>query len=257
MRKSRRLQALLDSKYRQYAKATFVEDDPVRLPHSYSDPRDIEIVAFWVAILSWGQRVTIINKSRELFALMGDSPYRFIVEHKEKDRKRFLDFKHRTFQATDTLYFLEFLQRHFRESDTMQHLFLDEAGQLSIAHFHDQFFRLDVAPQRTRKHVSTTIRGSTCKRLCMFLRWMVRSTAEQVDLGLWQDISTSDLYIPLDVHVHRSAIRLGLLSRKQRDWRAVLELTQTLRKYDAQDPVKYDFALFGMGIHHDYAEGSS
>lgn len=249
MIKTAKLHRLLEQSYELYADSSFIPEDPISIPHGYTDPRDIEIVAFWVSMLSWGQRVTIINKSKELFGLMGESPYDFIVHHREEDRVAFLDFKHRTFQATDTLYFLEFLQQHFRQFDSMQDLFIDVDGALSIASFHDRFFALELAPQRTRKHVSTTTRGSTCKRLCMFLRWMVRPTTEAIDFGLWRKIHPRDLYIPLDVHVQRVAISLGLLTRKQRDWRAVEELTHQLRLYDPEDPVRYDYALFGMGVN--------
>lgn len=241
------IQRLLDEKYTLYATPDFIPDDPISIPHRYSRLQDVEIAAFWVSILSWGQRKTIINKGNELFSLMDDAPYDFIVHHSEQDRKRFLDFKHRTFQATDTLYFLEFLQQHYREHDSLESLFLDDEGGLSLASFHDRFFGLACAPQRTRKHVATPVRGSTCKRVCMFLRWMVRGRSEGIDLGLWNSIQPQDLYIPLDVHVYNSARHLGLLQRKQRDWKAVVELTENLRKYDATDPIRYDYALFGMG----------
>lgn len=247
-RKRASLQSLLDEKYAQHSTTDFIADDPISIPHSYTDPRDIEITAFWVSMLSWGQRVTIINKSKELFGLMGESPYDFIVNHSEDDRAAFLDFKHRTFQATDTLYFLEFLQQHYRAHDSMQDLFMHR-GRVSLGHFHDRFFSIDDAPQRTRKHVATPIRKSTCKRLCMFLRWMVRPDHEGIDFGLWESIDPSLLYIPLDVHVHRVAIQLGLVRRKQRDWQTVDLLTRQLRKYDQADPVKYDYALFGMGVN--------
>lgn len=249
-RKRPSIQQLLEEKYAQYAEPSFIPDDPISLPHSYTDRRDVEITAFWVAMLSWGQRVTIINKSREIFGLMGDSPYDFIVHHSEQDRQAFLDFKHRTFQATDTLYFLEFLQQHYRVNDSMESLFLHR-GKVSLAHFHDRFFSSAVAPQRTRKHVATPVRGSTCKRLCMFLRWMVRPSTEGIDFGLWEQIDPSKLYIPLDVHVHRVALALGLVQRQQRDWKTVDLLTRQLRKYDRNDPVRFDYALFGMGVHGD------
>ena len=250
-RKRKRIQELLDQKYKQYAEPSFIPNDPISIPHSYKDQRDIEISAFWVSMLSWGNRTTIINKSKELFNLMDNAPYDFIIHHEEKDRARFLDFKHRTFQSLDTLYFLEFLQSHFRKMDSLESLFLDEEGKLSIAHFHHQFFSLPDAPKRTRKHVATTERGSTCKRINMFLRWMVRPEDNQVDFGLWKKIRPNQLYIPLDIHVYRVATALGLLERKSRDWVAVVELTKNLSKYCPEDPVKYDYALFGMGVNGD------
>jgi len=198
-------------------------------------------------MLAWGQRVTIINKSKELFELMDGAPHDFIVNHKEKDRRRFEDFKHRTFNYTDTLYFLEFLQHYYRTESTLEEAFLvKETMQQTLIDFQELFFSLESAPHRTRKHIATPARKSTCKRLNMFLRWMVRTNG--VDFGLWQRIATKELMVPLDVHVERVARKLGLLSRKQRDWRAVEELTGELRKLDPVDPVKYDFALFGLGV---------
>lgn len=201
-------------------------------------------------MLAWGQRKTIINKSVELFALMGNSPYDFIVNHKESDRKRFESFKHRTFQYTDTLYFLDFLQRYYQNNASLESAFCqgDEMGERLI-NFHLAFFDAEYAPKRTRKHIATPQRKSTCKRLNMFLRWMVRSDKSAVDFGLWKKISPADLMMPLDVHVERVARSLGLLKRKQKDWLAVEELTGNLRRFDPADPVKYDFALFGLGVN--------
>jgi len=221
-------------------------DDPICIPKSYKLKQDIEITAFWTAMLAWGQRKTIINKCTELFALMGDSPYEFIVWHKEKDRKRFENFKHRTFQYTDTLYFLEFLQSYYKSVDSLEHLFARHTdAKSSLIGFHDSFFDSPLAPQRTRKHVATPARKSTCKRLNMFLRWMVREDKAGVDFGLWKKMKPAQLMMPLDVHVERVGRKLGLLKRKQRDWTAVEELTAALRKLDPGDPVKYDYALFG------------
>lgn len=251
-RKKHSLQRLLDDKYIQYAEPSFIPDDPISIPHSYDQKEDREITAFWVSMLSWGNRTTIINKSKELFDLMDNAPYDFIVNHEEKDRERFLAFKHRTFQSIDTLYFLAFLQHHFQEHKSLEPLFLDHKGRLSIANFHNHFFSLPYAPKRTRKHVATTERGSTCKRINMFLRWMVRPSDNGVDFGQWETISTKDLRIPLDIHVYRVALHYGLLERKIRDWKAVEELTNNLKKYDPIDPVRYDYALFGMGVNGEF-----
>ncbi|NNK90731.1 MAG: TIGR02757 family protein, partial [Saprospiraceae bacterium] len=178
-----------------------------------------------------------------------NAPFEFIVNHQEKDRKRFSEFKHRTFQYTDTLYFLEFLQWYYTQYESLEDAFVGHQDMKStLSTFHNQFFHLENAPTRTRKHVSTPARNSSCKRLNMFLRWMVRSDGHGVDFGLWKKIPTSMLMIPLDVHVERVARQLGLLERKQRDWKAVEELTANLRKFDPADPVKYDFALYGMGV---------
>ena len=248
------LQAFLDDCYRKFNIPTFIENDPIGIPHRFSKRQDIEITAFWTAMLAWGQRKTIINSATRLFNLMDNAPHDFIVNHIEKDRQRFLDFKHRTFQPTDTLYFLEYLQHFYKENDSLEFAFskfiTNDTPSVSDAliGFHDEFFSLAVAPSRTKKHIATPASKSTCKRLCMFLRWMVRHDEQGVDFGLWKNIKPAQLLIPLDVHVDRQARRLGLLTRPKTDWQAVLELTENLRQFDANDPVKYDFALFGLGI---------
>ncbi|MEN0047642.1 MAG: TIGR02757 family protein [Bacteroidota bacterium] len=248
------LKDYLDFQVEQYNKASFIEDDPISIPHRFDQLQDIEIIGFWVAMLAWGQRKTIINKANELITLMDNAPYDFVLNHEEKDREKLLSFKHRTFQATDTLYFLEFLQWFYRKNDSLEKAFLPDPKQAcpsveaALIHFHELFFSLPNAPQRTRKHIATPARKSSCKRLNMFLRWMVRKDERGVDFGLWKRISSSQLLMPLDVHVDRVARRLGLLKRKQTDWLSVLELTENLRAFDANDPVKYDFALFSIGV---------
>jgi len=252
--KSQQLKSYLDSCVKKFNTKDFIKNDPISIPHQFSKLQDIEITAFWVAMLAWGQRVTIINKANELIQLMDGAPHDFILNHKEKDRKRFLDFKHRTFQATDTLYFLEFFQHFYKKNTSLETAFSqhlspkDKTVEAALRGFHEQFFSLENAPHRTRKHVSTPARKSSCKRLNMFLRWMVRNDKRGVDFGLWKKIKPSQLLIPLDVHVDRVARRYGLLERKQTDWLSVLELTENLRKFDSKDPVKYDFALFGIGV---------
>ena len=246
------LKTLLDSKVEKYNVQGFIDLDPIGIPKSYDEKQDVEVTAFWTSILAWGQRVTIINKSKELFRLMGESPYEFILNHKEKDRQRFENFKHRTFNYLDTLYFLEFLQNHYRSYDSLEDAFLINGefvdAESSLIHFREYFFDHPDAPQRTSKHIASPSKKSTCKRLNMFLRWMVRKDERGVDFGLWNRIPMSGLMIPFDVHVERISRELGLLSRKQRDWLAVKELTNNLSNFDSEDPVKYDFALFGMGI---------
>jgi uncharacterized protein (TIGR02757 family) len=245
-----RLKEVLDHHVDSFNRKSFITVDPISIPHRYSRKEDIEITGFWTAMFSWGQRKTIINKAHQLFELMGDSPTDFILHHKPRHRKKFEFFVHRTFQYTDTLYFLEFLQTHYQSHPSLESLFLTDSGSLEagLVQFHERFFSLPNAPQRTRKHVSTPLRRSTCKRLNMFLRWMVRKDALGVDFGIWEQIRPSQLYIPLDVHVERIARQLGLLLRKQRDWQAVIELTGKLRTFDPDDPTKYDFALFGLGV---------
>jgi len=247
------LKKLLDEKVDLYYKQDFIKDDPISIPHKFSKKQDIEIAAFWTAILAWGQRKTIINKATDLFERMDQSPYDFIVNHTEKDRKNFESFKHRTFNATDTIYFLEFLQNHYKNHESLEDAFLLNGEfitvEASLTHFHNYFFDHPFAPERTRKHIATPARKSTCKRLNMFLRWMVREDNNNVDFGLWKNISPSDLMIPFDVHVERISRKLGLIQRKQKDWKTVVELTENLKKLDNSDPVKYDFALFGMGVN--------
>lgn len=257
------LKKFLDECVDQYNRPAFIEQDPISVPHRFSKLQDIEIIGFWVAMLAWGQRVTIINKANDLIERMDGAPYDFILNHREEDRRRFLDFKHRTFQPVDTLYFLEFFQQYYRLHDSLEDAFArfltdeDPHTGPALAGFHELFFSLPDwaeqaglpdAPRRTRKHVATPERKSTCKRLNMFLRWMVRRDERGVDFGLWRRMSPAQLLMPLDVHVDRVARRHGLLQRKQTDWQAVLELTDRLRRYAPEDPVKYDFALFGLGI---------
>ena len=253
---------MLEAAFRIYNTPGFIADDPISIPHGFSRLQDREIIGFWAATLAWGQRKTIIQSARRLVELMDGAPFDFILNHAEQDRARFLDFKHRTFQATDTLWFLEFFQQYYRKHNSLEnafarHLLPDDATtERALAGFHRDFFDSPDAPDRTRKHVATPERGSTCKRLNMFLRWMVRRDGAGVDFGVWQQISPAQLLIPLDVHVERVARRFGLLQRPQTDWRAVLELTENLRAFDPLDPVKYDYALFGMGVLEKTREDS-
>ncbi|MFM7153621.1 MAG: TIGR02757 family protein [Bacteroidota bacterium] len=237
----------------------FIGPDPISVPHRFTRLQDREIMGFWAATLAWGQRKTIINSALRLSELMDHAPYDFVLNHEESDRERFSEFKHRTFQYTDTLWFLHWLQEYYRREDSLETAFSshlipgDITVENALAGFHDSFFDHPYAPGRTRKHVATPVRGSTCKRLNMFLRWMVRKDDRGVDFGIWNRISPAQLLIPLDVHVDRVARRLGLLHRPQTDWLAVLELTENLRQFDPDDPARYDFALFGMGVSSDPA----
>ncbi len=248
------LKFLLEKKVAQFNQPDFIANDPIQIPHQFSKLQDIEIMGFWAAMLAWGQRKTIINKCKELIELMEGAPHDFMLHHQEKDRQRFLDFKHRTFQATDTLYFLAFFQQYYQQHESLENAFAKhlQPNDVHIGNalkgFHEDFFKLPNAPQRTKKHIATPIRKSSCKRLNMFLRWMVRKDDQGVDFGLWNSIQPSQLLMPLDVHVDRVARHLNLLQRKQTDWLTVLELTDAMRQIDPHDPVKYDFALFGMGV---------
>ena len=248
------LKDFLNHKVAAYNQPNFIENDPICIPHQFSKVQDIEIMGFWTAMLAWGQRKTIINKSKELVELMDGAPHDFICNHQEKDRQRFVNFKHRTFQVIDTLYFLAFFQHFYQQNNSLETAFsqfiqpTSEHVGPALAGFHDLFFALPNAPHRTRKHVATPIRKSTCKRLNMFLRWMVRQDNKGVDFGIWTTIQPRQLLMPLDVHVDKVARKLNLLDRKQTDWKTVLELTEKLRQLDKEDPVKYDFALFGLGV---------
>lgn len=248
------LKSHFDSKFGRFNSTKFIAKDPISIPHQFSRLQDIEIIGFWVAMLSWGQRVTIINNGNKLVRLMGGSPYDFILNHKEGDLKPFEDFKHRTFNGTDALYFIHFFKRFYERYDSLEKAFTmhrkSEKDQVEemFSGFNEFFFDDPHAPRRTQKHVASPARKSTCKRLNMFFRWMVRRDDQGVDFGLWRDIPMSALKIPLDVHVEKIARKYGLLTRKQRDWQAVLEITDHLSEMDPSDPVKYDYAMFGESL---------
>ncbi|MEQ9426584.1 MAG: TIGR02757 family protein [Cyclobacteriaceae bacterium] len=253
MKQVEALKSFLDEKVELYNQPGFIADDPISIPHSFSKKQDIEIAGFWAAILAWGQRKTIINKCQELFSLMDNSPHDFIVNHSEDDLKKLLQFKHRTFNSTDTLYFIEFFKHHYQNYDSLEDAFLEgieheETIEKGLANFHHQFFSLPHYPHRTKKHIPTPERKSACKRINMFLRWMVRNDYKGVDFGIWNRIKPAQLICPCDLHVDRVARKLGLIKRKQTDWQTALQLTENLRTLDSKDPVKYDFALFGLGV---------
>lgn len=254
----------MDKKVDEFNQPSFIKSDPICIPHLFTKKKDIEIAAFFAAIFAWGNRTTIINKSKELLQLMDNSPHEFIMQHQENDLKKFLLFKHRTFNTTDLLYFIAFFKYHYSENKSLEsaffnkqfmHLKTSEASPIrgglvgaALNHFYNYFFSLPDSPQRTWKHIASPAKNSSCKRLNMFLRWMVRKDERGVDFGIWNKISPSDLICPLDVHVARVARHFKLLSRKATDWQAALELTNNLRQLDKNDPAKYDFALFGLGV---------
>ncbi len=246
------LKAFLDEKAGFYNQHSFIESDPVSIPHQFSKKQDIEISGLFAAVFAWGQRKTIINKTNELLEMMDNAPYDFILNHSDKELKAIEHFKHRTFNATDALYFIHFLRYYYSEYESMEDLFLVQNKANPIEHglikFHDSFFNLPDAPLRTRKHIPNPNKKSTCKRLNMYLRWMVRKDKAGVDFGIWRKIKMKDLICPIDVHVDRVARRLSLIRRKQTDWLTAVELTDNLKKLDPEDPVKYDFALFGLGV---------
>jgi len=249
------LKEFLDEKVTLYNTRDFIELDPISIPHQFSKKQDIEIAGFFAATLAWGQRVTVINKCKELLKLMDNAPHDFLVHHTCSDLKAFEKFKHRTFNATDALYFVESLSQYYKKHDSLEQAFLSNhppASDLTIEaglmNFHDVFFGLPDYPKRTVKHVSTPARKSACKRLCMYLRWMVRQDDKGVDFGIWKNLSPAQLVCPCDVHVERVGRKLKLIKSKQLNWQTALELTSNLRSLDPLDPVKYDFALFGLGI---------
>ncbi len=248
------LETLLNSKVDFYNQPSFICTDPVCIPHSFTKKQDIEIAGFFAAIFAWGNRTTIISKAKELMQLMDNAPHHFVLHASAKELKRLQRFKHRTFNATDLLYCIEFFKFHYQGNKTLETAFTqwmnksDADIENALTGFHHYFFSLPHIPERTRKHIATPQKNSSCKRLNMFLRWMVRNDGRGVDFGLWKNILPAQLICPLDVHVIRVAKQLQLLQRKQTDWQAAQELTANLRKLDEQDPVKYDFALFSMGV---------
>jgi uncharacterized protein (TIGR02757 family) len=257
------LKSFLDSKVTQYNRPEFIKNDPVSIPHLFTKKQDIEIMGFWAATLAWGQRITIINKCKELIMLMDGTPYDFIMNHKEPDLEKLLHFKHRTFNGVDTLYFISFFRYHYSKFESFEDAFtpsviLSESEESNdnvedaLNHFRSYFFSLPDYPHRTMKHVSAPSQKSTCKRLNMFLRWMVRKDDCGVDFGIWNKLKPSELIMPCDLHVDRVARKLNLITRKQTDWQTAIELTERLREFDPLDPVKYDFALFGLGIEEKF-----
>ncbi len=257
------IKAFLDAKVIQYNRPEFIPNDPVSIPHLFTKKQDIEIMGLWAAVLAWGQRVTIINKSHELIKLMDGAPYDFIMNHEETDLKKLLNFRHRTFNDVDTLYFISFFRNHYCKYESLESAFsppsfLQKAEEQngtvenSLNYFRTYFFSFPDYPPRTKKHISSPSQKSTCKRLNMFLRWMVRKDDCGVDFGIWSNIKPSDLIIPCDLHVDRVARKLNLITRKQTDWQTAVELTERLREFDPVDPVKYDFALFALGIEEHY-----
>jgi uncharacterized protein (TIGR02757 family) len=248
----------LDEQLKLYNQHGFIEKDPISIPHRFSKKQDIEIAGFFAAIFAWGNRTTIINKCNELMNLMDNAPFQFITQHQEIELKRFLAFKHRTFNATDLLHFIRVLSYHYENQSsaepTLETAFSnalnrkDDTVENALVSFHDYFFSLEDSPGRTKKHISTPANNSSCKRLNMFLRWMVRKDKAGVDFGIWKNIKPSQLVCPLDVHVQRVARNLNLIQSDKADWKTAIELTEKLKSFDSYDPVKYDIALFSMGV---------
>jgi uncharacterized protein (TIGR02757 family) len=245
------LKEFLDEKAELYQCTSFIENDPISVPHTFSSAGDIEVSAFLVATISWGNRKSIITNANRMMSLMDGSPYEFVTEHHPSDLKRLSSFVHRTFNGDDFIQFVKSLQNIYVKHEGLQRVFTNgfensgNAGS-AIAYF-KKVFEENYISFRTTKHISDPESGSAAKRLNMFLRWMVRKNSKGVDFGIWESIPTAQLSIPLDVHTGNVSRKLNLLTRKQNDWKAVSELDIALREFDAVDPIKYDFALFGLG----------
>jgi uncharacterized protein (TIGR02757 family) len=248
------IKELLDLKYDIYNRVGFIEGDPVSIPHLFSLKEDIEIAGFLTAIISWGQRKTILTNANRLMEIMDSSPYDYIIHADENDLKAFESFKHRTFNGTDCIFFIRSLKNIYLNNGGLEQSFItrdNEDIRHSIANFREIFFSIPF-PGRTGKHIADPSSGASAKRINMFLRWMVRKDDRGVDFGIWDSIRPSQLYCPLDVHTGNVARKLGLITRRQNDWIALEELMVHLRAFDPEDPVKYDFALFGLGIFEKF-----
>lgn len=244
MAKWEKQRGLVESAMAKYESAGFIEDDPIQIPRRFTHLPDVEIAGFIAATLAWGQRKSIITSAERWLAIMDNSPHDFVLNHTESDLKRFKGFVHRTFQEADAQYFMLALQRIYQEQNSLELFWAGRSVKEGIQAFRDAFFNSAESLPRTQKHVANPAKNSACKRINMFLKWMVRSDEFGIDLGIWKQLPPSDLMIPLDVHVHRTALNLGIVDRKQADWKTVEHLTEVLRDWDSNDPIKYDYGLF-------------
>ncbi|MBE0649750.1 MAG: TIGR02757 family protein [Bacteroidales bacterium] len=247
-----KLKSFLDDNVTIYNNNQFIINDPVSIPHKFSRKEDIEISGFLTALISWGNRPAILKSAQALMNMMGNQPYDFITSIEDNDLKPFTEFYYRTFNASDLLFLVEALKHIYVEKGGLEAVanhYYGQTGDIKglITGLREELLNAPHLP-RSEKHLANPAKGSAAKRINMFLRWMVRNDNKGVDFGLWRRIPASALMIPLDLHTGRVARQLGLLQRKQDDWKAVEELTAVLRKFDQEDPVKYDYALFGMGI---------
>lgn len=249
------LKQFLDEKVIQYNQPKFIESDPIQIPHQFSKKEDIEISGFLTATIAWGKRPMIIKNANKMMEIMENSPHDFILNHQQKDLEQITHFVHRTFNIIDFTYFIKSLKNIYQNHKGLEAVFAknitNNTMQNSIHQFKKVFFEIE-HPQRTTKHVSDPIKGSAAKRINMYLRWMVRKDDTGVDFGIWKSISPAVLSCPLDVHSGNVARKLGVLTRKQNDWKALSELDTNLRKLDKNDPTKYDFALFGLGVFEGF-----
>ncbi|MDF1546545.1 MAG: TIGR02757 family protein [Bacteroidales bacterium] len=247
------LKIFLDEKYNLYNRPAFIESDPIQVPHQFSKPEDIEIAAFLTASIAWGNRKMIIKNAKTIISLLDNAPLDFVTNSKETDLENLGFFVHRTFNGSDLIFFLKSLQNIYKNHGGLRNIFESNFIDVksSLANFREIFFSIE-HPLHVKKHVPDVIKKSAAKRLNMFLMWMVRNDNRGVHFGLWNKIPTHELKLPLDVHTANVGRKLGLLHRKQNDWQAVEEITDELRKFDEKDPVKYDFALFGLGVFEKF-----
>lgn len=246
------LKNFLDEKHEQYNQPAFVKTDPIQIPHKFNKPKDIEIAAFLTATIAWGKRQIIIRNAHRLMKLMDNNPYDFIMNASDKQLQKIEGFKHRTFNSTDLLFFIHALKNIYANHNGLKYLFEETYQQTNsikkcLIKFREIFFEPEHL-QRTQKHISDITKNSAAKRLNMFLMWMIRNDGRGVHFGLWNKIPPAALFLPLDVHTGNVSRKLGLLNRKQNDWKAVEEITSVLTSFDANDPVKYDFSLFCLGV---------
>ncbi|MFN4764148.1 TIGR02757 family protein [Gillisia sp. Q332] len=255
MLKKSELKSFLDFKVEQYNTPEFIESDPVQIPHLFSKKEDIEIAGFLTATIAWGNRKSILKNATSLMELMESSPYDFVMNHQDEDLDSLENFVHRTFNGKDLQYFVRSLKNIYSRHQGLEGVFTKYAErdslQGSIHQFKKVFFEMPHL-SRTEKHVSDPMKNSAAKRINMYLRWMIRSDAANVDFGIWNQLNAAQLSCPLDVHSGNTARKLGLLKRKQNDAKALDELDKNLRKLDPKDPVKYDYALFGLGVFEKY-----
>jgi uncharacterized protein (TIGR02757 family) len=251
------IKELLDEKYFQFNNTSFIETDPISIPHQFSKKEDIEIASLLVATIAWGQRTSIINNGNKLMRLMNDEPHDFILNFSKKDAARFEGFVHRTFNSTDCVFFLNSLKHIYTKHGGLEAAFSTDFSSKetdvknAITNFRALFLNTE-HQSRSEKHISNPSAKSSAKRLCMFLRWMVRKDKHGVDFGIWKSIKSSQLCLPLDLHTGNVSRKLGLLNRTQNDWQAVEEITSVLRTFDKNDPIKYDFSLFGLGAFEGF-----
>ena len=252
-KKEKAIKVLLDRALENYAHAGFIDADPIQIPHRFTLKQDIEIAGLFAALFAWGQRKTIIAKCTELMQRMDNAPYDFVLNHSSNELKSLESFVHRTFNGTDLLYTIDFLQRNYTQFESLEEAFVpskkykdSDTGE-ALRNFHSHFTNSEYFPKRTEKHIASPAKGSSCKRLNMYLRWMCRTNAEGIDFQLWNKIKPHQLVCPLDVHVMRVSEKIGLCTFESNAWGNAIKLSNKLKQFDPQDPIKYDLALFSLG----------